>query len=50
MPDEMTLKQAVNMEDYLYDPEKEWAYGITITIQRRFDLRTGKTVDADPLG
>lgn len=50
MPDGMTLKQAVNMEDYLYDPEEEWAYGITIAIQRRFDLRTGKRVDTDPFG
>ena len=50
MPDGITLKQAVNMEDYLYDPEEEWAYHITIAIQRRFDLRTGKTVDGDPFG
>jgi len=48
MPDQMTLKQAVNMKDYLYDPEEEWAHAITIVIQSRFDLRTGKAVDADP--
>lgn len=50
MPDGMTLKQAVNMEDYLYDPEEEWAYNVTIAVQRRFDLRTGKTVDSEPFG
>jgi hypothetical protein len=47
MPEGITLKQAVNMEDYLYDPEEEWAYNITIAIQRRFDLRTGKVVNSD---
>ncbi len=50
IPDGMTLKQVVNIKDYLYAPEEEWAYRITIAIQRRFDLRTGKPVDTDPLG
>ncbi len=48
LPSGMTLKQAVSMEDYLYDPQEDWAYTITIAIQRRFDLRTGKTVDDNP--
>jgi hypothetical protein len=38
------------MEDYMYDPDEEWAYGIMIAVQRRFDLRTGRMVDRGPFG
>jgi hypothetical protein len=44
-PDGLKLKQAVDMIDYLYDPDEENAYYVTIAIQKRFDLRTGKPVD-----
>jgi hypothetical protein len=50
MPDELTLKQAISMADYQYDPDGEDAHSITIAIQRRFDLRTGKAIDVDPFG
>lgn len=48
LPDEMTLKQAINMRDYLRDPNADWAHEISISVQTRFNLETGKPVDADP--
>lgn len=50
IPNGMTLKQAVDISDYFYASEEEWAYNITIAVQTRFDLRTGKTVNSDPFG
>lgn len=44
LPDELTLKQAIDMSDYEYDPHEEDARHITIAIQKRFDLKTGKPV------
>ena len=45
MPDAVNLKQAIDLTDYLYDPNEESAYRVTIAIQKQFDLRTGKMVD-----
>ncbi len=45
LPDSMALKQAVDIGDYHCDSHEEWAHHITIAIQKRFDLRTGKSVD-----
>jgi hypothetical protein len=45
LPDSLTLDQAVNIADYQCDPEEAWAHYITIAIQKRFDLRTGKPID-----
>lgn len=45
IPNGLNLKQAIDLTDYLYDPNEEDAHLITIAIQKRFDLRTGKMVD-----
>ena len=45
LPDSMAVNQAVNIADYQCDSKEEWAHHITIAIQKRFDLRTGKPVD-----
>jgi len=45
LPDSMPLSKAVNLADYQRGPDDEWAHHITIAIQKRFDLRTGKTID-----
>lgn len=43
LPDKMSLRNAVDMEDYFYDPEDSDPYTmITINIQKRFDLSTGE--------
>jgi len=45
LPNSLTLKQAVGMTDYGYDPKEEWAHHVTIAVQKRFDLRTGSPLD-----
>ncbi len=45
MVEGMTLKQAVDMSEYLLCPEDDDAYKVTISILRHFDLRTGKPFD-----
>lgn len=45
LPDTMSLKQAVIMTDYQYDPSDGDAHTITIAVQKRFDLRTGAPVE-----
>jgi hypothetical protein len=47
MPENMRLKEAINMGDYRYDLTDEISY-ITIAPRRRFDLMSGKTIDQDP--
>ena len=44
MPVNMSLKDAVQMGDYQYDLTDEINY-ITIAVERRFDLATGKLMD-----
>ena len=41
MPKGMTLKQAVKFPDFINDPTDDDIYSVTISIQRKFDLRTG---------
>lgn len=45
LPDELTLKQAINMIDYGYDATEEYSYTALIAIRKRFDLRDGKIVE-----
>lgn len=45
LPNALDLKQAINLYDYLYDPNEDDAYRVTIAIQKQFDLRTGKMLD-----
>lgn len=45
LPSSMTLEQAVDLMDFETDRTEEWAHHITISVQKRFDLRTGKAVD-----
>jgi hypothetical protein len=45
LPDSMTLQQAVDLADFETDSEAGWANHITIAIQKRFDLKTGKPID-----
>ncbi len=45
LPDSMQLSQAVDVVDYQWDAKEESAHHITIAIEKRFDLRTGKPVD-----
>ncbi|MBI3850461.1 MAG: hypothetical protein HY298_09335 [Verrucomicrobia bacterium] len=45
LPDSIPLSQAIDVADYQCNEGEEWANQITIAIQKRFDLRTGKPVD-----
>ena len=45
MPDNLTLKQTIDISDYMYDPNEDDAYHINIAIRKSFDLRTGKMVN-----
>jgi hypothetical protein len=45
LPDTLALNQAISMADYQCDPDEDWANHISIAIQKKFDLRTGKAVD-----
>ena len=47
MPEGMRLHQAVNLGDYHYDLTDEISY-VTIALQKRFDLSSGKMIDEDP--
>jgi hypothetical protein len=47
MPEGMSLKQAINMGDFKYDLTDEISY-VTIALQKRFDLASGKMLDEDP--
>jgi len=47
MPEGMSLKQAIRMVDFGYDLTDEVSY-ITMAIQKRFDLASGKMLDEDP--
>jgi hypothetical protein len=47
MPEGMSLEQAINMGDYQYDLTDEISY-ITIALQKRFDLTSGKMMAEDP--
>jgi hypothetical protein len=42
LPDNVKLSEAIDMTDYLYDPEDEDAHSIAIALRCRFDLRDGK--------
>lgn len=44
LPDNLSLKEAINMYDYGYDWEDEVANYIRINIMQTFDLRTGKVI------
>ena len=39
----MTLKQAVKFPDFINDPTDEDIYTVTISVQKKFDLRTGNS-------
>jgi hypothetical protein len=45
MPDKLTLKDSIDLADYNTDPSEEASYSIIISIQQRFDLRTGKVLE-----
>lgn len=45
LPDSLTLKQAISLIDYEPDTGHEWANHILIAVQKRFDLKTGKSID-----
>jgi hypothetical protein len=45
LPEGLKLAEAVDMTDYLYDPEEEDAYVIAFALHCRFDVRTGKPRD-----
>ena len=47
MPDRMSLRQAINIGDFKYDLTDEINY-ITIALQKRFDLTSGKMLNEDP--
>lgn len=47
MPESMSLKQTINMGDFKYDLTDEISY-VTIALQKRFDLASGKMLDEDP--
>jgi hypothetical protein len=44
LPDGLSLKDAIHMDDYLYNAEHESANHIRINIMQTFDLRTGRVV------
>src|SRR5215471_20205604 len=44
MPEGMSLKQAINMDDFSYDLTDEISY-VTIALQKRFELASGKMID-----
>ena len=46
MPNNMSLREAINMGDYKYDLTDEISY-IIIAAQRRFELMSGKVIDED---
>jgi hypothetical protein len=50
LAEHLTLRQAVDIIDYLDDPEEEYSYQITVAVRKKFDLRTGKAVEAEPSG
>jgi hypothetical protein len=45
LPDNLMLKEAVSMIDYGSDPQEDYSHHIHITIQQRFDLRTGQAIN-----
>jgi len=45
LPDGLDLRAAINMYDYGNPCGKDWSHHITIAVQSRIDLRTGKVVD-----
>ena len=47
MPEGMPLNQAIQMGDYRYDFTDKISY-ITIALQKRFDLASGKMINEDP--
>jgi hypothetical protein len=42
LPENVKLSDAIDMTDYLYDPDEEDAYIVAIALRCRFDLRDGK--------
>jgi len=44
LPENLSLKEAINMYDYGYDNEDEIANYIRINIMQTFDLRSGKII------
>jgi len=47
MPERMSLKQSINMGDFRYDLTDETSH-VTIALQKRFDLASGKMLNEDP--
>ncbi|HKE58985.1 MAG TPA: hypothetical protein VKB46_19880 [Pyrinomonadaceae bacterium] len=47
MPEGMSLTQAIDMGDFKYDLTDEISY-VTIALQKRFDLASGKMIREDP--
>jgi len=45
MPDKLALKDAIDFVDYNSDPSEEYSHSVIISVQQRFDLRTGKPMN-----
>lgn len=45
LPDNLSLKEAINMYDYGYDSEDEIANYIRINVMKTFDLKSGKEIN-----
>ena len=45
LPEDQSLREAINMSSYGDDTEHDYKHHIRINIMQTFDLRTGKIVD-----
>ena len=45
LPENQSLKEAIDMSDFGHDPEEEYSNHIRINIMQTFDLTTGKKVE-----
>lgn len=45
LPENLSLSEAIDMSEYLYDHSNEWAHEIRIKVMQRFDLRTGNSIN-----
>jgi hypothetical protein len=45
LPDGVRLDGAVDLVDYQSDPDEDYAYQVSITTAKRFDLRNGRAID-----
>jgi hypothetical protein len=44
LPENVKLKDAIDMTDYMYDPDEDYANHIRINVMQTFDLITGKII------